>query len=68
MPKKRTRTTTVVDRLAHIFGSQAEVARICGVDKSSVVYWNAVPVKHHRRLLDEAKTRRKRLTHADLVA
>jgi hypothetical protein len=68
MPVKKTRTTGVVDRLAHIFGSQAEIARICGIDKSAVVYWNSVPARHHRRLLDEAKARRKRLTHADLVA
>lgn len=65
---KKKRSSHVVTRLAEVFGSQAEVARICGIDKSSVTYWNSVPVKHHRVLLDAARDRRRRLTHADLVA
>lgn len=62
------RKTKVVDRLTEVFGSQAEVGRLCGIDKSTVNRWDNVPAKYHRLLLDAARTSRKRLSHADLVA
>jgi len=58
----------VTHRLAEVFGSQAEVARILDLDKASVSRWQNVPAKHHARLLAEAKRRKLRLTHADLIA
>ena len=55
-------------RLADKFGvPQAEIARWCGIDKASVNRWTAVPVRHHARLLAEAKARRVRITHGDLI-
>lgn len=62
------RNTEVVEHLARVFGSQSEVARVVGVDKSTVNRWNHVPAKYHRRLLDEARSRGVALNHADLVA
>jgi DNA invertase Pin-like site-specific DNA recombinase len=62
------RKTEVVSRLAKAFGSQAEVARLLGIDKSTVTRWANVPAKYHRRLLDEAKRRKVALSHGDLVA
>lgn len=62
------RKSGVVDRLAQVFGSQAEVARILDVDKSTVNRWVRVPAKYHVTLLDEAKRRKVRLNQLDLVA
>jgi hypothetical protein len=62
------RNTSVVEHLARVFGSQAEVGRIVGVDKSTVNRWNHVPAKYHRRLIEEARNRGAALAHADLVA
>jgi hypothetical protein len=58
----------VIQHLARVFGSQAEVARILQINKSSVWRWTSVPARHHRRLLEEARRRRIALKQADLVA
>ena len=57
----------IAKKLAEVFGSQSEVARICGVDKSSVTRWKHAPAKHHARLLNEARRRKLALTHKDLI-
>lgn len=62
------RKTKVVDKLMKVFGSQAEIGRICGIDKSTVNRWNNVPAKYHRKLLDAAKKAGQQLAHADLIA
>jgi hypothetical protein len=64
---KNPKRSPVLHRLAALFGSQAEVARIVGRDKSTVARWTSVPSQHHRRLLEEASARRIPLRHSDLV-
>ena len=58
----------IVEHLSRAFGSQAEVARVLGLERSSVNRWTSVPARHHRALLEEAKRRRIQLKQADLVA
>jgi hypothetical protein len=57
----------IVHKLGEKFGSQAEVARICGVDPASVCRWLRVPVKHHSALLRAARERKISLDHMDLI-
>lgn len=59
------------------FGSGSEVARVLGVDKSTVSRWKipkdrkgtngSIPQKYWGTLLSEAKTRRITLTLSDLA-
>jgi len=58
----------ILEHLTRVFGSQAEVARIVGLDRSSVHRWSSVPARHHRALLEEARRRRIALRQSDLVA
>ena len=69
---------TAVDRCAAVFGSLAELARVCVVDVATPCHWNrpttkkngrggAIPDRYHRRILAAVKKRNLPLQPGDLI-
>ena len=42
---------TILEKLWYVYGSQAAVAKVCGITKQAVCKWTQIPVDHVQLLV-----------------
>jgi len=58
---------TIVEQIAEILGSKAEIGRVCGVTRYAVQQWKRVPA-HHVLKLEKATGINRKAIRPDIFA